>query len=86
MKHYVDIENIRDSDTDFVRQNTGAFQPGDIISITEKIDGSNASFTFEGSGIGFKPLMLMNILAMIPGISILVNGYERIKLSTTMIK
>ena len=48
MKHYIDIDNIRETDTELVKANTGAFSPGDIISVTEKIDGSNASFTCEG--------------------------------------
>lgn len=47
MKHYIDIQNIREKNTDLVQSNTGAFVPGDIISITEKLDGSNASFTME---------------------------------------
>lgn len=48
MKHYLDIENLRETGNEFRRPNTGAFEFGDIISITEKIDGSNASFTREG--------------------------------------
>lgn len=48
LKHYVDIENIKFNETEFVRKNTGSFEIGDIISIQEKIDGSNASFTFSG--------------------------------------
>lgn len=44
MKHYIDIANIREENTELVESNTGAFEPGDIISVTEKIDGSNASF------------------------------------------
>ena len=47
MKHYIDIQNIREESTQFTEPNTYAFQKGDIISITEKIDGSNASFTKE---------------------------------------
>lgn len=47
MKHYIDIQNIRESENVLTKSNTGAFFPGDIISITEKIDGSNASFTYE---------------------------------------
>ena len=52
MKHFMDIENIREEDVylgnDITRRNNvGAFQVGDHISIQEKIDGSNASFTYE---------------------------------------
>ena len=48
MKHYMDIENLREFDIDLgngmVRPNNcGAFEPGDYITITEKIDGSNFS-------------------------------------------
>ena len=45
-KHYIDIENLRENSTEFVKPNTNAFEKGDLISITEKIDGSNASFAF----------------------------------------
>lgn len=42
-KLYIDIQNIREKTTDLVEPNTGAFEEGDIIQITEKFDGSNAS-------------------------------------------
>lgn len=54
---FVDIDYIREDDlvigkkedgTDAVRpKNTGAFEPGDIISITTKIDGANASIAWD---------------------------------------
>jgi len=47
MKHYVDIQILREFGNEFTEPNTGAFAPGDMISITEKIDGSNASFLCE---------------------------------------
>ena len=47
MKHYMEIENLRENEEqigDIVRKNnTGAFEVGDIVQITEKYDGSNAS-------------------------------------------
>ena len=47
MKHYMEIENLRENEEqigDIVRKNnTGAFEVSDIIQITEKYDGSNAS-------------------------------------------
>lgn len=47
MKGYMDIENLREFDEtigDIIRKNnTNAFEVGDIIQITEKYDGSNAS-------------------------------------------
>ena len=44
MKHFIDIEHIRMSgDNGLVKTNTGAFEVGDEIQITEKWDGSNAS-------------------------------------------
>lgn len=46
MKHFVDIEHIRESNTGLTKTNTGAFWPGDIIQITEKVDGSNASIQY----------------------------------------
>ena len=46
MKHFVDIEHIKESATTLSKCNTGAFWPGDIIQITEKVDGSNASIQY----------------------------------------
>ena len=52
MKKFMDIENARFEDIDLgngiIRKNNiGAFEIGDEIQITEKFDGSNASFTYE---------------------------------------
>ena len=54
---FVDIDYIREEDlvigkkedgTDAVRpKNTGAFEPGDLIQITTKIDGANASIAWD---------------------------------------
>lgn len=41
-KHFMDIENLREEDTGLRRGNGHGFEPGDIISITEKYDGSCA--------------------------------------------
>lgn len=56
-KKFIDIEHIRENDIilgqkedgiDIVRpKNTGAFEPGDIIQITTKIDGANASIAWD---------------------------------------
>ena len=47
MKHYMDIENLRENDEEIGelirKSNTSAFDVGDLIQITEKYDGSNAS-------------------------------------------
>lgn len=42
MKHYIDIENAKPT-------NLSTFEPGDIIQITEKVDGSNASIAWDES-------------------------------------
>lgn len=52
IKHFVDIENLRETDVDvgngIIRgRNDQAFEVGDIISITEKVDGSNASIRYD---------------------------------------
>lgn len=52
MKHFVDIQVIREKDEEvmegiFKKSNIGAFKVGDLISITEKIDGSNSSICLE---------------------------------------
>ena len=56
-KKFIDIDYIREDDlvigkkedgTDAIRpKNTGAFEPGDIIQITTKIDGANASISYD---------------------------------------
>ena len=56
-KKFIDIDYIREEDlvigkkedgTDAVRpKNTGAFEPGDLIQITTKIDGANASIAWD---------------------------------------
>lgn len=52
MKHYIEIQKVRETDVQIdetlvLPKNTGAFLPGDIISITEKIDGANASIFYD---------------------------------------
>ena len=56
MKKYIDIENLREFDLDIgngsIRKgNAHLFEVGDIISITEKRDGSNASATWENNQV-----------------------------------
>ena len=56
-KKFIDIDYIREDDivigkkedgTDAIRpKNTGAFEPGDIIQISTKIDGANASVAWD---------------------------------------
>lgn len=52
LKNYIEIQCLRSEDVDLGggitrRRNDLAFHPGDMISITEKIDGSNASIQYE---------------------------------------
>ena len=52
MKKYIDIQRLRETDEVIddnltLPKNTDAFQVGDIISITEKIDGSNTSIRYD---------------------------------------
>lgn len=72
MKKYIDIENLRDKDVDLGggltrKRNDLAFKPGNLISITEKIDGSNASIRYcDGELKSFsrrKPLNFSDTLA-----------------------
>lgn len=51
MKHFIDIENLREQniqlDSGTVRKsNAGAFHVGDEIHVSCKVDGSNASFRY----------------------------------------
>ena len=41
-KHFIEIQNIREEDTELRNRNTQAFDTDCIIQITEKFDGSNA--------------------------------------------
>ena len=51
MKKYIDIQVVREIETVLdditLPVNTGAFQVVDIISITEKMDGANASIRYD---------------------------------------
>ena len=52
MKHYIEIQRLRTEnvvidDNLTLEKNTQAFLKGDIISITEKIDGANASIFYD---------------------------------------
>lgn len=46
-KHFLDIQHIREEDTELRQSNTKAFEVGDIIQISEKIDNANACITFD---------------------------------------
>lgn len=47
IKHFIDIQQARLEDDEFRSKNTGAFHEGDIVQITRKIDGSNASISYD---------------------------------------
>lgn len=47
MKHFVDIERLREEDTELRMRNSGIFQIGDHIHVSRKIDGTNAQLYFE---------------------------------------
>lgn len=46
-KHFIDIQNIREEDTELRNRNTYAFDNPCIIQITEKYDGSNACACYD---------------------------------------
>lgn len=46
-KHFMDIENLREEDTELRKGNGYGFEVGDIIQITEKWDGSNSSIAYD---------------------------------------
>jgi hypothetical protein len=46
-KHFIDIQNIREEDTELRNRNTYAFDEPCIIQITEKYDGSNACACYD---------------------------------------
>ena len=51
MKHFMDISRIKENEgSGLTMSNIGAFQPGDIIQISEKWDGANASIALDDNG------------------------------------
>ena len=51
MKHYMDISRIKETgESELTMSNTGAFEVGDHIQLTTKIDGSNASIALDEYG------------------------------------
>lgn len=51
MKHFMDISRIKENEgSELIMSNIGAFQPGDIIQISEKVDGANASIALDDNG------------------------------------
>lgn len=46
-KHFIDIQNLREEDTELRNRNTYAFDEPCIIQITEKFDGSNACACYD---------------------------------------
>ena len=46
-KHFIDIQNIREEDTELRNRNTQAFDDECIIQVTEKVDGSNACIAYD---------------------------------------
>jgi len=47
IKHFMDIQNLIENETAIKASNAKAFEVGDIIQITEKWDGSNASVGYD---------------------------------------
>lgn len=46
-KRYIDIENARFESDELKEANTGAFEVGDLVHVSEKIDGSSACLTYD---------------------------------------
>jgi len=46
-KKFMDIENLREEDTELRQGNGKGFEVGDIIQISTKVDGSNASIAWD---------------------------------------
>ena len=47
IKHFMDIQNLIETESDLKASNAKGFEVGDIIQITEKWDGSNASVGYD---------------------------------------
>lgn len=46
-KHFMDIQRMKENDSELVSSNCCGFHVGDHIQVTTKIDGSNASFRYD---------------------------------------
>lgn len=46
-KHFMDIENLRDTDSELCPRNDTGFALGDLVQISEKIDGANACVAYD---------------------------------------
>ena len=67
MKHYIDIENIREEEIDLGggvirKSNCGGFVPGEHVNISVKIDGTNGSFAYDPETNGLKAFSRKNEL------------------------
>jgi len=72
-KKFIDIEQLRDSDIDLgnglVRKsNADAFEAGDMIQITEKIDGANASIAWNPDEDKLEVFSRTNLLDGVEGL------------------
>ena len=67
MKHYIDIDNIREENTDLGngmtrKSNCSGFTPGEHLNITVKIDGTNGSFMYDSDNNTLKAFSRKNEL------------------------
>lgn len=46
-KRFIDIENLRETDDELRESNCKGFEPGDIVNISEKLDGSSACAAYD---------------------------------------
>jgi len=77
-KKFIDIEHIREEDVlvgkdsegnDIIRKgNVGAFAVGDLIQITEKVDGSNASVAWNAEDVKLEVFSRTNLLDGVDGL------------------
>lgn len=80
-KHFIDIENLRETDTEFRPANSGGFEVGDIINISEKIDGSNACVAYDeetDSLVAFSRKQTLNFNNTLSGFWNYVQGLDKI--------
>ncbi len=83
MKHFIDIENLRDEEVNLGsitrERNDQAFFKGDTISITEKVDGSNASFRYDvetGKLVAFSRKQELTFSSTLDGFWNFVDGLD----------
>ena len=77
MKHFMDIERLKRNENEFCNANCGVFHVGDIIQISEKVDGSNSSIEYvDGKLIAYSRKQELNFNNTLAGFWNYVQNFD----------